>query len=176
MSRQHLSWQHLSISGISQLLLTRFWPNFKGRFLGLSWTDFNYRNNIWPGNICPGNICPNQEYLNCYWPDFDKTLNIGSWDYLELISTVAVTFVEATFVLATLSISEISQLLLTRLWLNFKGRFLGLSWTDFNYCSNICPGNICPGNICPYQEYLSCYWPNFDQTLKVGSWIHFEQI
>ena len=27
-------------------------------------------------------------------------------------------------------------------------------------------GNICPCNICPYKVYLSCYWPNFDQTLK----------
>ena len=29
------------MSVISQLLLTQFWPNFKGRFLGLSWTDSN---------------------------------------------------------------------------------------------------------------------------------------
>ena len=34
---------------------------------------------------------------------------------------------------------------------------------------DICPGNICLGDICPYQEYLSSYWSNFDQTLKVGS-------
>ena len=31
---------------------------------------------------------------------------------------------------------------------------------------DICPWNICPGYICPYQQYLSCYWPNFDQTSK----------
>ena len=31
---------------------------------------------------------------------------------------------------------------------------------------DICPGNICPGDICPYQEYLSCKWPDFDETLK----------
>ena len=30
-----------SMSVISQLLLTRFWPTFKERFLGLSWTDLN---------------------------------------------------------------------------------------------------------------------------------------
>ena len=41
MSRQHLSWQHLSISGVFQLLLTRFWPNFNGRFLGPCLTDAN---------------------------------------------------------------------------------------------------------------------------------------
>ena len=78
-----------------------------------------------------------------------------------------------------LSISGISQLLLTRFWPNFKGRFLGLFWTDFNYCSNIFPGNICPVNICPYQENLSCHWLNFDQTLWtkiLGTLIFFDQI
>ena len=27
-----------------------------------------------------------------------------------------------------------------------------------------------------YQEYLSSYWPDFDETLKVGSCEHLEQI
>ena len=40
----------------------------------------------------------------------------------------------------------------------------------------ICPCNICPGDICPYQQYISFYWPHLDQTLKVGSWEHLEQI
>ena len=39
LSRQYLSLRHLSISGISQLLVPRIWPNFKGRFLGPSWPD-----------------------------------------------------------------------------------------------------------------------------------------
>ena len=65
---------------------------------------------------------------------------------------------------------EISQLLLALFLPNIKGRFLGTSRTDSNYYSDICPGNICPGNICPYQQYLSCYRPDFDQTLKVESW------
>ena len=64
--------------------------------------------------------------------------------------------------------TPISQLLLAPFWLNFKGRFMGPSWTDSNGHGDICPGNICPGNICPYLEYLSCYWPDFDQTLEVG--------
>ena len=63
--------------------------------------------------------------------------------------------------------SAIYQLLLTQFWLNFKDRFLGPSWTDLNCNSDICSGKICPGDICPYQEYLSWYWPDFDQTLKV---------
>ena len=58
----------------------------------------------------------------------------------------------------------ISQLLLAQFWSNFKGRFLGPSWTDSNCHVDICPGNIWLGDICPYQEYLSCYWPNSDQT------------
>ena len=69
----------------------------------------------------------------------------------------------------TNSMSAISQLLLTRFWPNFKLRFLGTTRTDFNCHIDICPCNICPGNICPYQEYLGCYWLNFDQTLKVYS-------
>ena len=35
-----------NISGISQLLLTRFWPNFKGKFLGPSWTYSNSHSDI----------------------------------------------------------------------------------------------------------------------------------
>ena len=58
----------------------------------------------------------------------------------------------------------ISQLLLIR----FR--------TDSNYQVDICPGNIYPGYICPYQEYISCYLTDFDETLRVGSWEHLEQI
>ena len=42
-----------------------------------------------------------QDYLSCYWLNFDETLKIGSWEHLEQIPTVMVTFVQATFVLAT---------------------------------------------------------------------------
>ena len=68
------------------------------------------------------------------------------------------------------SMSVISQLLLTWFWRNFTGSFLGAYRTDSNYQVDICLCNICPGNICPYQEYLSCYWPDVNQTLKVGFW------
>ena len=98
---QHLSSRHMSISAISQLLLTRFWWNFKGRFLGTSRTDSNCHRDICLGNSCPGDICPYQEYLSCYWPDFDETLKVGCWEHLEQIPTVWMTFVHATFVLAT---------------------------------------------------------------------------
>ena len=42
-----------------------------------------------------------RQYLSCYWPNFDQTLNVGSWEHLEEIPNVTVTFVQATFVLAT---------------------------------------------------------------------------
>ena len=87
-----------SISAISQLLLTRFWWNFKGRFLWTFRTDSNCQGDICLRNICPRNICPYQEYLSCYWPDFDETLNVGSCEHLEHIPTVSVTFVLVTFV------------------------------------------------------------------------------
>ena len=57
------------MSVISRLLLTRFWPNFKNRFLGQSWTDSNCHGDICPGNICPGYICLYQQYLSCYLLD-----------------------------------------------------------------------------------------------------------
>ena len=86
---------------ISQLLLTRFWWNFKGRLLGTSRTDSNCHGDICPRNICTFDIYLYQEYLSCYWPDFDETLNIVSWEHLEQIPTVTVTFGQATFVLVT---------------------------------------------------------------------------
>ena len=50
-----------------------------------------------------------QQYLSCYWPDLDETLNIGSWKHIQQITTVTTTFVQATFVLGTfVHISNIS--------------------------------------------------------------------
>ena len=71
--------------------------------------------------------------------------------------------------------SAISQLLLNRFLQNFKRRFLELCWTNSMCQSDICPGNICPCNICPYQDYISCYWLDCDQTSKVGYWDHLWQ-
>ena len=44
------------------------------------------------------------------------------------------------------------------------------SWENLEHIqtvtlTHVCPSNICQGDICPYQEYLSCYWPDIDQTL-----------
>ena len=70
----------------------------------------------------------------------------------------------------------LSQLVKNQLWPKFKGRFLGTSRTDFNCNGDICPGNICPRTIYLYLNFLSCYWPNFDQTSKVGFWDHLWQM
>ena len=43
-----------------QLLLTLFWPNFKGMFLNPSLTDANCHS-----DICTGNICPPLEICRC---------------------------------------------------------------------------------------------------------------
>ena len=51
-----------------------------------------------------------------------------------------------------------------------------MSRTDSNCHGDICPDNICLRDICPYQEYFGCYWSDFDETLKVASWKHLEQI
>ena len=126
---------------------------------------------------------------------------IGFWDHLWLVPTVTVTFVKVAFVLATYiqirNISAVTDLILIfgpnflgalvfgdpilfwhpiLFWPNVEGRFLEPYLTDANYQGDICQGNICPGDICPYQEYLTCYWPDFYQTLKVGSWYCLEQI
>ena len=67
------------MSAISQLLTAQFWPNFKCRFLGPSWTDSNCPGDICPGNICPGNICSYQENLSCYLPDLTNIFWIRQW-------------------------------------------------------------------------------------------------
>ena len=81
-------------------------------------------------HISPSDICPYQVDISCYWSYFHQTLNVGSWDYLEQISTVAVTFVQATFVLATFAhIKNIP----TQFWPNFLGPMLGLIFLDQNF-------------------------------------------
>ena len=67
MSRQHLSWRRLNISGISQLLLTRFWPNFECRFLNrckLLWWHFSRQNMSW------WYLSMSQLLLTQFWPNF----------------------------------------------------------------------------------------------------------
>ena len=76
-----------STPAISQLLLTRFGPNFKCRFLVPSSTDANCHgdicpSNIYPDNICPGDICPYRNIsavfdpilIKLFWSEFLGTL------------------------------------------------------------------------------------------------------
>ena len=146
MSKQHLSWGHLSISAISQLLLAQFGSNFKQRVLGTYTTDYNYHHDMCPGNICPGDICPYQQYLICYWLDLDQTLNKGSWEHIQQITTVTTTFVQATFVLGTfvhisnISISKLNTFDFSLVIFLFSGwglrvtyNKLGLNWAKLSW-------------------------------------------
>ena len=125
----YMSRRHLSISSISQLLLTQFWPNFIGSVPGTICNRCQIQGEICPSNICPSDICPHQEYGSCYWPNFDQTLMIGSLDNLQQMPTVMVTFFlaiicpgdicQATFVLVTIihmrNISAVTDPILTKL-------------------------------------------------------------
>ena len=143
-----------SKSAISQLLLTRFWWNLKGRLQGTSRADSNCHSDICPGNICLGHICPYQEYLRSqvfltrFWPNF-KGRFLGP-TLTDVI--IALIFVQATLVLA--SFVRISLLLVTDCWPNFKGRFLGPCISNANWHVDICLGNLCPGRVS--QKYKSC--------------------
>ena len=53
---------------------------------------------VWEVPNCPGDICPYLEYLSCYLPDFDETLNVASLEHIQQITTVTTTFVMGTFV------------------------------------------------------------------------------
>ena len=83
-----------------------FWK-FTDSRLVLSLGPYN-----WPSEVRP--------YLSSYWPDFDQTLKVGSWDPLEQIPTVMVTFVQATFVPETFvlfrNISPVTDPILTKLF------------------------------------------------------------
>ena len=115
---------------ISHLLLTQFWWNFKCRFLETSRTDSNCH-----GEICPCDICPYQEYLSSNWPGFYETLKISSWEHLEQIRTVRVTFVQATFVLVTFvhirNISAVTDPILTKFFVPNFLVALNFFWQNF---------------------------------------------
>ena len=71
-----------------------------------------------PVKVQPETQC--QQYLSCYWPDFDQALKIGFWDHLEQISSAMATFVQAIFVLVTFihikNISADTDPILTKFW------------------------------------------------------------
>ena len=104
-------------------------------------------------------------------------LNLNSTQFKSIEVEIALIPISpATHPPATHPKKYISQLLVAQFGPNFKERFLGPFLTDANRHTDIYPSNICFRNICPYKEYLSWYWPDFDQTLKEGSWDHLSQI
>ena len=62
---------------------------------------------------------PPKTFVSCHGSNFDKILKVGSWECIEQIPTFTVTFVQATFVLATFvhirSISAVTDPILTKL-------------------------------------------------------------
>ena len=92
--------------------------------LSCSWGPYN-----WPSEMRP--------YLSSYWPDFDQTLKVGSWDPLEQIPTVRWHLSRQHLSRRHLSISVISQLLLAWFWPNFEGRFLWPFWINFPLKKNL---------------------------------------
>ena len=59
----------------------------------------------------------NQQYLSCYWPDLDQTLNKESWELIQQIATGTTTFVQAIFVQVKFShINNISAVTCT-IWI-----------------------------------------------------------
>ena len=94
-----MPWRHLSILGISHLLLGH---NFCGPKF------FQIQNFFRAQNFCPAILL-----------DTKQILKVGSWEHLEQIPTVTMTFVQETFVLATFvhirNISAVSDLILTKM-------------------------------------------------------------
>ena len=87
-----MSWRHLSISGISQLIRTQFWPNFEGRFLG---PFFKHANCFGDPKIVFGpNIILNRNFQdqiffepNFFWPNlfWDPNFLFQNFSYLKNI-------------------------------------------------------------------------------------------
>ena len=166
----------MSISGISQLLLTQFWWNFKGSFLGTSRTDSNYQVDICPGNICPGDICPYQEYLSCYWPDVDQTLKVGSRNHLQQMPTVMVLFIYSTFVLVTLvpfrNISAVTNSDLIKLLRKITKKYFDVLFLEPDHFTQ----NFCTHNLLDSKLDLSFFKPKYLEQNFLGPTFYFTQI
>ena len=60
------------------------------------------------------------------------------------------------------------------IWWQLLVHTLGVGWLTPPPNTSLDPPLTTTETQC--QQYLSCYWPNFYETLKVGSWEHLEQI
>merc|ERR1711954_286180 len=83
-------------------------------------------NDICPGNICPWDICPYQQYLSCYWPDLDQTLNKGPGNIYNRLQLPPGHLSRQHLSWGHLSISAIPQLLQALIGSNFKQKVLGI--------------------------------------------------
>ena len=108
---QHICVKSFSCKTQTYKVSTKTVPTF------VCWTFRRITFKIPPPPLTTQTQC--RQYLSCYWPDFDQTLKVGSWEHLEQVPTVTVTFVQATFVLATFvhirNISAVTDPILTKL-------------------------------------------------------------
>ena len=130
MSMQHSSWRQLSISVIPQLLLTRFWQNFKVSFqdhhqqmptitMKFVQVTFDLRTYV--------NISDTSAVTELILTKLQSLLSVTIFNRCQLqqwhLSRQYLTW-------RLMSISAIFQLLLNQFWQNFRFKFLELSLTD----------------------------------------------
>ena len=108
------------------------WFNISLVFDGIKWRFVQLNLNTKIG--LPTTQTLRQQYLSCYWPDLDQTLNKGSWEHIQQITTVTTTFVQATFVLGTFV--HISNISISKLN-TFDFSLIGTNISDY-WCSMMC--------------------------------------
>ena len=121
---------------------------------------FSYCKLAWPQlasattTTCQSNLTSNASlgqvcYYNCVCLQCNcqtSVLSLKTWSWL-CFTPVTTTTRRTRTRTRTRTPHQISQLLLTRFWPNFKRRHLRTSRTDSNCYSDICQRNICPGDI-----------------------------
>ena len=104
-----MSWRHLSISGISQLLLTDVDQTLMVDFWNIFLTDVNNYGDICPVSIVLATFVHIRNISAVTDRIFNQTLMLGSLDHLKQMETITISFIKATCVLATfMDISNIS--------------------------------------------------------------------
>ena len=86
------------------------------------------------------------------WLDFDETLKLGSWELLEEIAAVMVTFVQVQATFVPMTFVHFRNIFSVTKDFDYILKVCSLDHllTDANHHNDICPGNIYPGDICTY--------------------------
>ena len=64
--------------------------NFASSILQDGAMDWHYSDHIPPTHPPYQQLMFRQQYLSCYWPDLDQTLNKGSWEHIQQKTTVQI--------------------------------------------------------------------------------------